>query len=321
MEKLTNSTVTLRLRTSSEVLTPKSQMFAVYGCTTPLKTDYNYVFYLPLTALAWQRVGFRSLVILVGSKAQWLKTPVLRHVLTSLEERHAVVVFLESPAQNAIMLSQVSRLFAASLHKFQDNDYLLTTDSDLWPFHGPLYTLPKGKHVLSLNSKCCGRFEWKGQTYQMLPMGNIGASANTWREIMADGSDVDSGLPTNSKGIVKYFEQTFGDVANETVHKGGNIGWFMDQRMISIRIKEWLDKHGDQWASMVDRNVPKDRIDRASWRIASIASKNDTHLLVGGHKQETWKLIRPLLTQMYGQDSSEHDWCEEYFSLFQHNIT
>lgn len=82
---------------------------------------YDYVFHLPLTALAWERIGFKSAVIVVGDRCQWENNPVLNFILKKLEERKAVVIFLAAHADNRNMLSQTARLFTANMDEFPGN--------------------------------------------------------------------------------------------------------------------------------------------------------------------------------------------------------
>jgi ABC-type multidrug transport system permease subunit len=108
--------------------------FAIYSCTTPSTTaainDYAYylvscliicinIFFLiysflncifilkPLTALAWQRLGFKSLVFITGTREKWTSIPVLSFILSHLEEVTDVkIYFIQSPHNHQAMISQ-----------------------------------------------------------------------------------------------------------------------------------------------------------------------------------------------------------------------
>ena len=51
----------------------------------------------------------------------------------------------------------------------------------------------------------------------------------------------------------------FGDVAVHEVHKGENVGWFLDQRLVSILVSDWAQQHGPGRVKLVRRNTRRDR--------------------------------------------------------------
>ena len=84
---------------------------------------------------------------------------------------------------------KVSRIFAANLLlKSSDSPcssvagdvYMVTSDTDLWPISTSAYNLPDGMDALLLNAFCCGTFRHGKETYQMVPLSNIGARIATW---------------------------------------------------------------------------------------------------------------------------------------------
>lgn len=79
---------------------------------------YDYAFYLPLTALAWERIGFKSLVVIIGSRIEWEREPALNYVLSSLEGRKAEIFFVDAIQEERVMLSQVARVFVTNFHDF-----------------------------------------------------------------------------------------------------------------------------------------------------------------------------------------------------------
>ena len=95
-----------------------SRRFAVFSCATSLSVDY--AFYLPLTVLAWRRIGFESIILIVGEKSQWEIHPVLSHVLDTLTKLSDIctVLFLSADVENHVMLSQTARIFVANLKEF-----------------------------------------------------------------------------------------------------------------------------------------------------------------------------------------------------------
>ena len=71
-----------------------------------------------MTALAWERIGFKSLVVIIGSRNEWEREPALNYVLTSLEERNAEIFFIDAIREERVMLSQVARVFITNFKDF-----------------------------------------------------------------------------------------------------------------------------------------------------------------------------------------------------------
>lgn len=116
----------------------------------------------------------------------------------------------------------------------------MMTDSDQWPLHAEHFRPVPGKpHVLvSLHPDCCQVFQHKGKSFQMLPMGNIGTSVASWRQILNDGHAV----AKDAKSIIDYYVDVYGESVRGRVSFGSD-GWWLDQQLVSIRIGEWREKY------------------------------------------------------------------------------
>jgi hypothetical protein len=164
-------------------------LYAVFCSNTPNGESYrsnDYAFLLPLTALAWERIGFRSIVIIAGYRCEWDNDPALSLILAFLEARKATVIFIPSPVESRAMLSQTARIFAHNLPGFpaKDDDYVITSDADLWPIHREHYAPRPSRELVLVHSGCCGTFQWNGTNYRMYPMSNIGATVSAWKDII-----------------------------------------------------------------------------------------------------------------------------------------
>ena len=84
-----------------------NRTYAVFSTTTENRDALNFVFLLPLTALAWKRVGFDSIVIIVGRVDVWNSNELSHFVLSAVRQLDAVVVFLEPRPEKSVMISQV----------------------------------------------------------------------------------------------------------------------------------------------------------------------------------------------------------------------
>ena len=296
------------------VLSPPSKdvrKFSVISASTPSKGSYNYVFYLPLTVRAWRRLGFGTLVILIGTLSEWTARPPLINILTELTRLKAAVVFVKGPQGSAVMLSQTCRLFAHNIfNTLSDDVNLITSDADLWPLKKDIYLPPKGVKVIrSTNSACCGHFKYRNMMVRMLPMSTVEMTVKVWKEVM----NVNDSIPRTGQQILDYFVRTFGDKARGRAQPG-NFVWYMDQKVISVRIKMWATRNGEEKVDYI-RRIMRDRIDRSYWAVPrSLKSYNDAHLIHHAFQPEKWRKIRPLLKMMYNE--SEMLRCDEYFRVF-----
>jgi len=85
-----------------------NRKYAVFSTTSGgnLKS-LGFIFMLPLTALAWKRIGFDSIVIVVGSEDVWNSDPLLYTVLTTVRQLDALVIFFDVHPTNSVIISQV----------------------------------------------------------------------------------------------------------------------------------------------------------------------------------------------------------------------
>ena len=314
---------TTGLRTTPRI----KRRFAVFGCSTPEKNShrgFDYVFYLPLTVLAWQRIGFESIILIIGEKKEWQVHPILSYVLDNLERQSdATVIFIPAKVENRMMLSQTARIFVANMKEFPgiDTDYIMTTDSDLWPLRKEHYYLPPeiDRQLFLVHSKCCGPFTHDGRSYRMLPMSHIGASVATWKEIINTNSTQFYG--NDSASILNYFEQFFGERVHRRVIFASD-EWSLDQKLVSIRVDQWIRHQSSRRESVYEvSDEGLYRIDRSSWnadkiRPSSFRNYFDTHLLIDGFMPDKWNSIKPLLNLMYNKSTFGSEWCNRYATRF-----
>ncbi|KAI9559312.1 hypothetical protein GHT06_016101 [Daphnia sinensis] len=299
-------------------------LYAVFGSSTPNGENYrsyDYAFNLPLTALAWERLGFRSVVLIIGSRCEWENDPALSYILSHLEARRAIIIFIASPLEQRSKLSQTARPFTVNLPGFpgRDNDYLITSDSDLWPLRKEHYVPRPNMDIVLVHSTCCRPFKMNNQSYPMYPMSNIGATVSIWRQVMNDNHSIADDADT----ILNYLEDVFGDMARGSLIVGQPT-WYMDQRMTSIRLTEWMQKYGNESVYRVS-DVGFSRFDRLNWNVATTPKKNfllkyDAHMPLKMYLPAKWNSVRPLMHWMYGAQSWQTKWCEDYASGFLNKV-
>jgi len=88
-----------------------NRKYAVFSTTSDENNQsYDFLFLLPLTAMAWKRIGFDSLVIIVGSVTDWTFDTLRYIVLNRLRQLNAVIIYLKVPPVNSVMVSQVRNM-------------------------------------------------------------------------------------------------------------------------------------------------------------------------------------------------------------------
>lgn len=325
-------------RNDGPIITPSSSQqqqrrFAVFSCATPNRNShrgFDYAFYLPLTVVAWRRIGFESLVLIVGDKVEWQNDPILSYVLDNLQnlQPDVTVLFMAAKSVNRMMLSQTARIFVANMEGFpgRPSDFIMTTDSDLWPLRKEHYYLPEGNiesRLMLLHSDCCRPFKFGGRSYKMQPMSHVGASVATWREIFnhhdSNIGNSSVAIAKDSESILNYFQKIFGEkVRDRVLFASGH--WFLDQKLLTLRIDEWFNRQNSSSQEHCVYQVSDDgfeRLHRMDWNVQDLTASSfrrfyDAHLPVAGFKPVKWKTIKPLLHLMYDKDSALYEFCDHY---------
>lgn len=296
-------------------------LYAVYSASTPNGENYrsyDYAFALPLTALAWQRVGFKSVVLVAGKRCEWDNEPPLAHILKLLDDLKAIVIFLESPLRYRTILGQTGRLFVSNLAEFpgRPHDYVITTDADLWPLLREHYVPRPGHDLVLVHGLCCGFRTWNNRTFRMYPMSNVGASVAVWRQVMNENRTL---VGKDPESILAYLEETFGHRVREDIHVG-ETEWYFDQYMLSMRLEDWMGRHGNQTVYYVS-DAGLSRVDRIKWDVdamdqGNFSRKYDSHVPLRGYIPSQWRLYQMLIKLMYGPTGWQTAWADEYFNTF-----
>ena len=98
--------------------------YAVYGSSLfDQPSSINYCFDLPLSAMAWNRIGFDSLVYVVGRYERCDKSSRIRSIMdTLMAQEYVVLLVIEGfRANNSVTVGQVLRLFGYSFVQRVEN--------------------------------------------------------------------------------------------------------------------------------------------------------------------------------------------------------
>jgi len=91
--------------------------YAVFSTTSARNAEtLKCIFLLPLTAMAWKRIGFASIIMIIGSENVWNSDPLLYTVLTNARQLDAVVIFLDVHPSNSVTVSQVTTVYYIYLY-------------------------------------------------------------------------------------------------------------------------------------------------------------------------------------------------------------
>ncbi|KAK2151896.1 hypothetical protein LSH36_347g03015 [Paralvinella palmiformis] len=192
--------------------------------------------------MAWNRIGFDSLVYVVGRYERCDKSSRIRSIMdTLMAQEYVVLLVIEGfRANNSVTVGQVLRLFGYSfvqrvenLSAWQDT-YIITADADIWPVNETFFDLPPGKEILHGDISDSPEPDVNNPTNA--PLSFVGMRVKTWIEVMSYFGLY--AIPTTSKQLLWYFATAYNQASVENVQHGG-YGWFMDQAMISERIQKW----------------------------------------------------------------------------------
>lgn len=246
----------------------------------------DYEFLAPITALLFRRVaGFEPMVLLTESETAWRARASGRCVLETLEREHIDHAWIGPLEGYRISVAaQAARQHAACL-PFADDDYLVTSDVDMWPLDRAWFNQIDSRFDVQL---------WyaNAYNYRFHTTGYVGMRAGLWREIM--------GIKVGDK--INERLQVALD-ANFTRNCDTWSEWYADETYTSSRLKAW--KGYPDKCQMIERRgaPPEDRIDRSGWPSqVNLVGKVDAHVLRPGFTGENWPRLSSLLDNLICQE-------------------
>ena len=154
----------------------ENRRFAIFACSIHAST-LAYSFYTPITTSSWHRVGYEAIVVFVGDfKKPNVLTARLNLSRNYLKRVGAHIVDVQCNESYSVKLSQLVRVFSGFLpdHIVQDDDNILTGDSDLMPLKESEYKPTAKTDGFLFNAFCCGSFQRRGRSYRMFPSKTTG---------------------------------------------------------------------------------------------------------------------------------------------------
>ena len=243
----------------------------------------SYLFLAPLTARLWRRIGYGSLIILVGPEHAWRHNPTQSLAASELARMGARLRYVtEIPGYASSTIAQLSRLFAAATD-LPPETFLLTADADMWPLsaeHFSQLATEKSFQILYANA-----YPQTGP-FPRFPICYLGASAARWREIMR----IDKPLPN---ALAEQLD--FGLGPNPPSWRA----WNYDEWLFGEMLECWPAYPGScEFHSRASpaSQPPPDRLDRTHWRdVETLNGLIDAHVLHPAYSRENWPRLRRLL--------------------------
>ena len=258
----------------------------------------NYIFHLPIAALAWKRIGFEPLILIVHSNMSDMSRLDMKTIeyLNQLDIR---IFYVETTPSYEKITAMIVRLFIGLLpgSLIDDNDFILTSDTDLYPIKSSYYNIYSlfSEKILIWNAYCCGYFNYKGEQFVKYPMGHIGMKKRLWRELM----NLDANNVLTGKLVLDKIDNFFGPNTTKTTFVKTDFTWELDQTWISVNIKysRLPIKKIDYTGFRIDRSHPA-----ARWNLLInylFSWVTDVHSYQEGQVLLAWPQLNMLLKKMF----------------------
>ncbi|CAF2022007.1 unnamed protein product [Rotaria magnacalcarata] len=280
-----------------EPITNETRRFALFASSIHSQVR-SYIFYGPITAASWQRVGYKVIAVFVGDFNKNSNALQLNLTQTMLKRLGVHIVNLQCDIAYSIKLSQLVRMFGGFLSDsiVRDTDYILTSDSDIIPIYENDYKLKDATDGFIYNAFCCGSFKRREKNYQMYPMSHICVTKKTWRNILFESVQRQellnaSSSPSNDillsdkapfsfETMSLYTRHEFRQLYDSNMTKG-DAAWFMDQAFSSMLLNDYLEKHTHM--KIDKRHKKSERLDpnlsHLFWQPQRLKQFGDAHIM------------------------------------------
>lgn len=105
-----------------------------------------YMFNVPMICEAWRLVNYEPIIIIVSSSNRGNISKSSLKTIEYLKKLNVRILKVKSPVQNEVIITMLVRLFIGLFNIINEDDFVITTDSDLYPIRKEYY------HVKNTNS-------------------------------------------------------------------------------------------------------------------------------------------------------------------------
>jgi hypothetical protein len=281
----------------------------------------------------WRRVGFNPIVLLVGSREEWLASPRLRVTADALLHHAVEHQFLgRIDGYPDHTLAQNCRQHAGAL-PFDDGDWLMPADADLWPLNVNFYRRFVQDHFRLVMLYSNGdHFQGKEVTLdrtsrglgsQTIPTCHVAMRVRDWRAIYQPvAGDVAASVKKSLDAWMPSRVSTEGYNANMAL-------WMSDQQLMTVALcqQPWFPSgpppqgEGAHAVSTPGGTVlfvnrrghpPVDRLDRShaeDWASSDVSRWVDAHVHRDPFSDEHWSSLHKLIEQTVPEHAA---WAQEY---------
>ena len=285
---------------SSTSVPNKIRQFALFSSSIHSKLR-SYIFYTPIAAAAWQRVGYDVIVVFVGdftNNSNASLSPQLNLSRTFLQRLGVHIVNFQCDISYSVKMSQLVRIFGGFLPDtiVNNDDKIITTDSDIIPIREEDYEFNENTDGFIYNAHCCGTYQRREKTYQMYPLSHICLTKQIWRDLFLESIQrkelLNSNLSANYSVLLSnqppfsfdtislYTRQEFGHLYDSNMTKGDS-AWYMDQVYSSMLLNDYCEKHSN--IKIIKRYKTSKRLDPNlpyyMWDLQRIKQFGDAHLI------------------------------------------
>ena len=271
-------------KTTNSTFQPFRKRFALFSSTL----DDNYTFNIPVVIHAWRRLNIEPIVVIVmdDNKFKYNENSSSGQILNYLARTNVKTFYIKADAKFSIVIAQVIRLFIGIIsdHVINDDDYVMTTDSDLAPLSLSYYNVDMSRIETTItiwNAYCCGYFRVFRmfpfyRSYRMFPMGHIGMTKKTWRNVMKLN---ETKFNFDGDSVLKWLLEIYGDGFKQGDEKSA-FSWTIDQRLVSVFVDEY---QASNKASLDLRPYTGTRLDRVYDETEWDRMLNDNSLKTDSH--------------------------------------
>jgi hypothetical protein len=214
--------------------------FAVISTSLVDKPKFYYMLYIPMCALAWRRIGYEPLVLIVRNRQLSVVSQVSNKTIQYLNRFNIRIVYVEAPVEYVNQLGMLARIFTGGLPDdiVRKDDFVIISDSDLIPVSKSYFNFYNTKAITILNAFNIGTVEYKNKQYDMYPMAYIGMRKWQWQEVM----NLSRTFELNGEMIMTRLREIHGPGQfrkNAEVIRGDDV-WYLDQRTVTILINDFI---------------------------------------------------------------------------------
>jgi hypothetical protein len=231
----------------SNRIVAKNEKFKNYSV---LSVDFNtkldwYVFYIPIVALAWRKIGFETIVLSVNS-TEIKKNSSAAKTIEYLNLINIKIIHVNSVVGYEKMTGMLSRLLIGWIDCIDDDAFVFTTDSDVIPIRKMYFNIENRDSILLLDAFHFGSFNYKNIQYKHYSMQYTGMKKDKWKTIVQSQDDYNYNL--NGASALKLVELMFGPklIKKSELTARGDDTWLLDQHILSIKIGNYLKENPKQ---------------------------------------------------------------------------